>query len=351
MLINQISMTIADYCAAMDRSEIKSNETYQRSSKIWPPAARSFLIESILLGFPLPKIFLFQNTDLVSKRTIKEIVDGQQRSKTIHDFFHDKLSIAKTSEVEEARGKKYATLNPDLQGKFLSYQLSIDLFVSATSTEIRQAFRRLNSYTVPLNPEELRHADFQGGFKWFVYELTRDREELLLAMSVFNEKQVIRMQDEKLFADCIFTMLHGWKTTKAKELTSLYKDYDKEFVRGPEVRKRFDDALDTLLEWEELHATALMKPHIFHTLLIALTHYLDPIPALAGIPETAGPRALLSKEFCVTNLSLLADAVESDQPEERLQPFVKACAGATNTADQRIHRFKWLFQALKPELL
>jgi hypothetical protein len=344
-------MTIADYCAAMDRSEIKSNDTYQRSSKVWPPAARSFLIESIILGFPLPKIFLFQNTDLVSKKTIKEIVDGQQRSKTIHDFFHDKLIISKTSEVAEARGKKYATLSDDLKGKFLSYQLSIDLFISATPTEIRQAFRRLNSYTVPLNAEELRHADFQGAFKWFVYELTRDREELLLTMGVFTEKQVIRMQDEKLFADCIFTMIHGWKTTKAKELTSLYKDYDKEFDLGPAVGKRFDDALDLLLGWNELHDTALMKPHIFHTLLIAITHYLDPLPSLSEIAEAAGDRAPMSRDMCVTNLSLLADAIESEEPEKRLEPFVKACSGATNTIDQRLARFKWLFAALKPELL
>jgi hypothetical protein len=238
-----------------------------------------------------------------------------------------------------------------LQGKFLSYQLSIDLFVSATSTEIRQAFRRLNSYTVPLNAEELRHADFQGAFKWFVYELTRDREELLLSLGVFSAKQVIRMQDEKLFADCIFTMTRGWKTTKAKELTSLYRDYDKEFPIAPAIAKRFDDALELLLEWNELHQTALMKPHIFQTLLIAISHYLDPIPALAPIPETAGPTAPMNRDFCVTNLSLLAESVESDDPEQRLASFAKACAGATNTADQRIDRFKWLYRALKPELL
>ena len=98
MQTNQSPMAVADYCAAMDRLEIKSNDTYQRSSKVWPPAARSFLIESIILGFPLPKIFLFQNTDLTSKKTIKEIVDGQQRSKTIYDFFHNRLVISKTSE-------------------------------------------------------------------------------------------------------------------------------------------------------------------------------------------------------------------------------------------------------------
>lgn len=351
MQTNQSPMTVADYCAAMDRSEIRSNDTYQRSNKVWPPAARSFLIESIVLGFPLPKIFLFQHTDLLSKKTVKEIVDGQQRSKTIHDFFHNKLTISKTSEVETARGKRYDGLSDDLKGKFLSYQLSIDLFIAATPTEIRQAFRRLNSYTVPLNAEELRHAEYQGAFKWFVYELTRDREELLLKLGVFTEKQVIRMQDEKLFADCIYTILNGWKTTKAKELTSLYKTYDKEFDVAGNVGARLNEALDFLLGIEEIHGTDLMKPHVFHTLLIAVAHYLDPVPALEKVEATAGPRLPLVKDIYLTNLSALAESLESDQPDKKLEGFRTACAEATNTGDQRLRRFVWLFNALKPELM
>ena len=344
-------LTIADYCAAMDRTELKSNESYQRSSKVWPPAARSFLIESIILGFPLPKIFLFQHTDLISKKTVKEIVDGQQRSKTIHDFFHNKLMISRTSEVVAARGKKYDTLDDDLKGRFLSYQLSIDLFIAATPTEIRQAFRRLNSYTVPLNAEELRHAEYQGAFKWFIYELTRSYEELLLKIGVLTEKQVIRMQDEKFFADCVYTILHGWKTTKAKELESLYRDYEKEFNVAEPITARLARALDFVLELSEIHSTSLMKPHIFHTLVIAISHFLEPIPSLSDIEETAGDRPQLIKEFYSTNLTSLAEALDAEAPAERFIPFVKACADKTNTGDQRKARFIWLFNALKPELI
>ena len=61
----QSPLTIADYCSAMSRHEIETNREYQRSDKVWPPAARSFLIETILLGYPVPKIFLFQKVDHV----------------------------------------------------------------------------------------------------------------------------------------------------------------------------------------------------------------------------------------------------------------------------------------------
>ena len=62
----QSPLTVADYCAAVGRNEIQPNYDYQRSDAVWPPAARSFLIETILLGYPLPKMFLFQKTDLKS---------------------------------------------------------------------------------------------------------------------------------------------------------------------------------------------------------------------------------------------------------------------------------------------
>ena len=61
MQILSTSYTVADYCAAMTNGEIIVNRDYQRSDKVWPPAARSYLIESILLDYPIPKLFLYNN--------------------------------------------------------------------------------------------------------------------------------------------------------------------------------------------------------------------------------------------------------------------------------------------------
>jgi hypothetical protein len=189
------SFTVSDYCAAMDQNEIVANKEYQRSEEVWPPAARSFLIETILLGYPMPKLYLYQKTDIKSRKTVKEIVDGQQRSKAIHDFYHGRFALAKRTEIEGAVGKRYEELAETLKGQFLNYQIWADLFISVTPSEIRETFRRINSYTVPLNPEERRHARYQGAFKWFVYEMTHKYEEWFLSMGVLTEKQMVRMAD------------------------------------------------------------------------------------------------------------------------------------------------------------
>lgn len=364
----QSPMTIADYCAALDRKELEANPEYQRSDKVWPVAAKSFLIETILLGYPLPKIFLFQKTDLKSKKTIKEIVDGQQRSRAIHDFYNNKLRISKKSELEGAAGRLYDQLDETLQGNFLNYQLSIDLFVAATPSEIRQAFRRLNSYTVPLNPEELRHAEYQGKFKWFIYQISERIEQRLLDFGVFKVKQIIRMQDAKLWTEFAHALFHGVKTTKAKDLTVLYRDFDKDFPAPPgdegtteedqgelsapgaiAVTRRIVEAIDRLAVMTELHDGPLMKPHVFYSLLLALTIALRPSEKLNGLFASVEAGAI-DWQMALVNLSRLASSLEVEDGGDFPQ-FKNACSEKTNVDTQRKQRIEWLGRALQPEPL
>ena len=192
--------TVSDYCAAMDRGEIVVNREYQRSERVWPDIARSFLIETMLLGFPMPKLYLYSVVDLKKRKTVKEIVDGQQRSMAIKEFFDDKFVLSRKLEIEDFCGKKFSELDPEWQQKFITYAISADLFVSATDEEVRETFRRMNSYTIPLNPEEQRHAEFQGVFKWFVHRIAKANQGIFVRAGIFGDKPLVRMQDLKLSA-------------------------------------------------------------------------------------------------------------------------------------------------------
>jgi hypothetical protein len=336
----------------MQRKEIITNKEYQRSDEVWPPVARSFLIETILEGYPIPKIFLFQRTDLKSKKTIKEIVDGQQRSKAIFDFFGNELRISKKAEMEDAAGKIYDELDDDLKGRFLNYQLSIDLFVSVTPSEIRESFRRLNSYTVPLKPEEQRHAEYQGLFKWFVYQLTREYEEAFLKMGVLSEKQIVRMQDAKLLSELVHALLNGITTTNSKSLDKLYKDKDREFPEEIALRDRIARTMDFLISLPEIHESPLMKGFVFYSLFLAASHMLDPCEALDGVFVPPQPYTF-ERDVVLANLTALAQALEleDDLAQEKFRPFVTASTEKTNVESQRKLRVEWLGKALLPALL
>lgn len=386
MEIASTSYTVTQYCRGMQRNEIVVDETYQRSGKVWPPAARSFFIETIFLGFPIPKLTLSQHTDLRSRETVYEIVDGQQRSMAILDYFNDEFRLSRSLDLEEVQGKAFSELDDEYQHRFLDYSFSADLFRAATPREIREMFRRINSYTVPLNAEEQRHAVFQGSFKWFIYRLSRFCETPFLDMGILKNNQVVRMQDTKLLAEICHALFIGIRTTNRKMLDNLYENYEDEFPEAEYTANRIERALSRLVSLEELWNGPLMRPYLVYSLMLAIIHLEKPLPTLASVYQPTQPYKF-EHDIVVSNLLTLAEALEApeelfddsssveEEPESeeegegegeeepelqedlaqeelrRFRSFVNASSERTNVRVQRETRFQWMCKALECKFL
>ena len=345
------SFAVVDYCAAISRGEIQINRDYQRSPAVWPQAARSFLIETILLRYPMPKLSLYQLTDVKSRKVTKEIVDGQQRSMAICDYYNDAFPIAISSGLVSARGKKYSELDEDLQDAFLDYAVQVDLFVSATRDEIIDVFRRINSYTVPLNPEEQRHAVFQGKFKWFIYRLSAEYGNPMTDMGAFSAGQLVRMADTKLYCEICNALATGITTTNRKTLDALYRSRDSSFPEEETWEAALSSALDWLIGMPELHKSALMKTYHLYSLLLAWIDLSGKAPG-SRIQVSANLR-LADRESVVRGLTRLAEALEDTEDDRRdrlFDGFRRASQSKTNVKDQRLERFRWYCRALGGEL-
>lgn len=348
--MNKVSshFTVADYCKGMKRNEIIVNKKYQRSDEVWPSVARSYLIETILKGFPIPKLYLHQVTDVKSRETHKEIVDGQQRSAAILGFFNDEFKVANSAENEEVRNKSYSDLDKDYKQAFLDYAIDADLFVSATSAEVVEVFRRMNSYTVPLNHEEQRHATFQGKFKWFINDIADKSEAIFLDTGIFKEKQLVRMGDNKLLTELCDSFLNGIRTTNKTILDSLYRRYDEKFRDEDDLRSRLTTSLNIIRKTEAIHETALMKPYMVYSLIQAITHALKPVKRFAK--HFKSPKLKnIETDRAVSNLSALAEAAVRDEAEGKFSEFIKASTEKTNVRENRVIRFKWFCKALTTE--
>jgi hypothetical protein len=84
-------MAVADFAAAYERNNMVVNLDYlQGSDRASLDAAKSSLIETLILGFPLPKLSLYQITNVQARRTTKEKVDGQQRATTVTDYLKNR---------------------------------------------------------------------------------------------------------------------------------------------------------------------------------------------------------------------------------------------------------------------
>ena len=338
------NFTIADYCKGMERGEIIVNRDYQRSDQVWPPVARSYLIETILKGFPVPKLYLYQKTDLKSRKTTKEIVDGQQRSIAILDFYNDDYRIAKSADNPDIQNRKYSELDREYQQKFLDYSINVDLFVAATTSEVVEVFRRMNSYTVPLNAEEQRHASYQGKFKWFINDMADKLEGAFLNSGVFKEKQLVRMGDNKLITELCDSFLNGIRTTNRKILDTLYKDRDEKLPEQDDLGSRLLSAFDQIANAQDIHGTVLTRPHMVYSLVQAITHVHKPVSKFERLYRS--PKRKINWPGALPKLTRLAQSIENADEAGKYGKFVKASTDKTNVKENREIRFKTFCVAL-----
>ena len=139
--------SINDFVEWSKNEQLELNPFFQRRP-VWSEKAKSYLMDTIVRGKPIPKIFIRQKINVSTKSSFREVVDGQQRLKAIIDFAEDRLVLSKRA--QEFRGLKYSTLSEDQKGEFLEYAIAVDSLVNASTDDVLEVFARLNSYTVSL---------------------------------------------------------------------------------------------------------------------------------------------------------------------------------------------------------
>jgi len=331
MKVNPVNMTVADYCAALRRKEVIVDPTYQRSSEVWPERARSYLIETILKGFPIPKLTLHQRTNLRTKKTTKYVVDGQQRTRALLDFYDNNLRLSRALETVEARSRNYDELGEDFQQAFLAYRLDMDQFEAASEDDVREYFRRINSFTAPLTAEEERHARFQGEMKWSIYEIAGRYQNVLVNLGVITKKSSIRMADAKLIAEITSALLLGITTTSKTSLDRLYATYDDEFDGAPEVEEAITEAMAFVLSLQAIRSTPLMKTYMFYSLILARIA-IRGWETLEVVAPARNSRIAADAE---NRLLRLADALEDPDTHPNQRAFIEASSERTNVKSQR----------------
>jgi hypothetical protein len=337
------NLTIADYNEQIKNKQITINHDYQRSDRVWPISAKSNLIDTILNGYPVPKIILSQTTDLDTRKTRKEVVDGQQRTAAIIEFLDNRYTISRG----DYAGNRFDDLDDPVKQAFLDYPLSADVFTSATDEEIREVFRRINSYQVPLNKQETRHATHQGDFKWFIHDLGKRYATSFVGMGIVSEKQISRMVDLELITELVHATLRGIKTASPRALDILYREYDESFTDRTKIEPQIEFGIGEIIDLIDIHNTRLMSRANVYSLFCALVAVQFSASVLRGyLDEQGRAEKFTDKANILTNLTALADVIENDSIEPPLDEFVHAASQGTNTEKNRTTRFRWCHRAL-----
>lgn len=349
MQINNNNYSVLEILNMLERKELAVNRTYQRGSGIWPEAPSAYFIDTILEGFTFPKIYMYEYMDLAKQRIRKEIVDGQQRIGTIRRFFNNELALRTEG---PNKGKKFQDLDEETQQAFLSYSVPVDVIRNAKRAEILQMFRRMNAYTLPLNEAEKRHSTFHGLFKWFVNELSDDLNEFFVEFGVFTERQITRMSDAALIADCILAMERGVISTNARDLNQLYKKYDDEFEEFELYHERVLETFNFIAgNFGELRKSFMMKPYALHSLFTSLVHCrfkIEPILDDWGV-NPIGKFAADAKEAS-QKLLALSQAHEAKEIDGEYYRYVWGCLSTTDRKTRRTARVASILRVVGAEV-
>jgi hypothetical protein len=165
---------------------------YQRDFT-WDEDRQSKLIESIILGLPIPFIFVAEN-----RNSSWEIVDGSQRVRTIHSFLNNHLVLCNLSSIKSLNGYKFSELDETRQGKILNTALRIIVLSEETTEDVKtDMFERINRGSDLLKPMEKRKGIYPGKFTQFLYDYC-EKSDLFKELAQIDKWLIRRQEYEEL---------------------------------------------------------------------------------------------------------------------------------------------------------
>jgi uncharacterized protein DUF262 len=310
--------SIRDFDEWHERGDLTLAPKFQRRD-VWKPKARSYLIDTILRGKPIPKLYMRQSVNPKTRRTTREIVDGQQRLRTVLSFLKDGFKIS-TAHHEDFGGSTFSDLEPETQGEILKYEFVVDLLQDMPDNEVYDVFARINTYAEKLKPQELRNAQFFGEFKSSVYALAKEAVVFLESNRVFNSKQILRMAEAEFISELLLAIHDGVHEGKKSVIDKAYTDYDDSFPGRKRHERQFRETLDMIgtILGDGLRTLEFRATRFFYPLFCAVYHMSFGLPKLQAprkrIKATAYPRLKISLEEINELITSIGAAAGTQNP-------------------------------------
>ena len=239
--------------------EIDLNPDFQRHF-VWDKKRKSRLIESILLGIPLPLFYFAQN-----KEGTYSVIDGIQRLNTIYAFMNNEFALANLEHLEDCDGKYYTNKDDTkalplfLKRRVKNTNIRANIIESGSPDKLKyDIFRRINEGGKPLNQQEIRNSLAKKEVRELLKELAYSKEFADATQGKQNTDKTYTpgLNDTRMVAQEIVLRYAGFYIEqRQKELRYKYRPKDSIEYMG-DMNDYLDATLDHLnaLRLEELEA-------------------------------------------------------------------------------------------------
>ncbi len=227
-LIQSTRPTVSHLVGQLRDKDMFVDNSFQRRL-VWTEKQKVRLIETILMGYPMPEFYLWQQpSDADTGKQQQSIVDGQQRLTTMLQFVSNEWPLAPKyldDSSADYASRKWMELSAELKSKFWDYILTARTIPSDVSGQkISEIFRRLNETDKSLNPQELRNAEFNGAFIQAAEQIADFPE--LKELKLFGDKEIRRMIDIQFASSLLMFLRRGLVEENLKTVNDTYDLYN-----------------------------------------------------------------------------------------------------------------------------
>ncbi|WP_203142683.1 DUF262 domain-containing protein [Marinobacter mangrovi] len=262
------SIVIQDLINLQKSGELELSPWYQRRS-VWNSAQKSYLINTLFENKPVPVIYVRHSLDLDREISVKEVVDGQQRSRTIIEYYEDGFRARHPGHDKKVL---FSELKPAQRQDFLLTALPVGYLLGATDEDVIDIFGRINSISKTLNAQEKRNALYSGEMKQFCLKIASSKINFWRDYGVFSANDIARMNEVQFIADIAYNLMNGLSDFSASKLNKMYKDFDIEFPEAGQILDRIDNIFDTLVrvDAERIADTIFSRQPLLFSLMMVI---------------------------------------------------------------------------------
>jgi hypothetical protein len=336
-----------DFVLFQENGMLEITPKFQRRS-VWKTPARSYFIDTLLRGMTVPPLYFRLTQDQSKTKMIRQVVDGQQRVRSVLEFMSDGYRLSTNLEAPWA-GKKFSSLTEAQQLQISSFGFATEVFSGISDQQILEVFCRLNMNGVPLNKQELRNGKFFGIFKKTSFTLAVTYLQFWRQHKIFSEQSIARMLEVELTSELLIAGSRGMQDKKSS-LDGFYRTWEKEYPTKARDQKRMENTMAVLSETfgdDLLKESEFRRPPLFYSLYCVVYHRLFGLPGITRLSP--------KKKLATSERESLREAVEAlteriaeskdptVTPTAKTKQFVLACQRQTDNIQPRKVRFDTLY--------